>query len=64
MSKKFKIFNDKKMILELRKIFKKEKPAIIHSLFDGYDEYVVKTIAVENKIVWYYHNSRTLVNNP
>lgn len=52
------------MILELRKIFKKEKPAIIHSLFDGYDEYVVKTIAVENKIVWYYHNSRTLVNNP
>ena len=44
--RKYNLFLDKNLIFELEKVFEEEKPSIIHSHFDGYDEYVVKAIKI------------------
>lgn len=61
--KKFYVFYDKKLINDLKKIFEKEHPDIIHSHFDGYDEYCVKANICNAKIIWRAHNTRSLVQN-
>lgn len=62
--RKYYLFLDKNLIFKLEKIFEEEKPNIIHSHFDGYDEYVVKANKMNSKIIWHCHNLRTLVKNP
>ena len=59
-----KLFLDKNLISILETIFKEEKPAIIHSHFDGYDEFVVKANNIGAHVVWHHHNPRALVQNP
>lgn len=59
-----KLFLNKNLIAVLESIFNEEKPAIIHSHFDGYDEYVVRANKVGAHVIWHYHNPRTLVQNP
>lgn len=61
--KKCKMFLDRRLIFILKNIFEQEKPAIIHSHFDGYDEYVVKANFIDAQVVWHHHNPRTLVQN-
>lgn len=62
-SKKFYFFMNKKLIRQLREILLKEKPDIVHSHFDGYDEYCVKANEVNAQVIWHEHNTRALVNN-
>lgn len=59
-----KVFYNQTLISKLKSIFEKEKPAIIHSHFDGYDECCVKANTVGAEIVWHHHNTRALVDNP
>ena len=61
--KKYKLFYDKELIKSLKWIFLTEKPAIVHSHFDGYDEYCVKANIANSEIVWHKHNSINLVSN-
>lgn len=57
------IFFDKRLIKQLKEIFMNEKPSVIHSHFDGYDEYCVKANCVGAEIIWHEHNTRVLVDN-
>lgn len=58
-----KLFLDGELIKQLNTIFQKENPAIIHSHFDGYDEYCVKANNINAQVVWHEHNPRALVSN-
>ena len=59
---KYKILLDKELIQELDKVIKREQPDIIHTHFDGYDEYAVKA-NIKAKVIWHHHNYRTLMDN-
>lgn len=54
-------FFDHELIKQLKCIFKKEKPEIIHSHFDGYDVYAVLANNVGAEIIWHQHNPRVLM---
>lgn len=59
---KYKILLDKELIQELDKVIKREQPDIIHTHFDGYDEYAVKA-NIKAEVIWHHHNYRTLMDN-
>lgn len=59
---KYKILLDKELIQELDKVIKREQPDIIHTHFDGYDEYAVKA-NIKAKVIWHHHNYRVLMDN-
>lgn len=52
-----------KTVLELRKIFKKEKPVIIHTHHDYFDIPVTIAATRGSKVIWHYHNSTVLLSN-
>lgn len=47
----------------LRKIFREERPDIIHCHFDGYNIPSVKANVTKARIIWHMHNERSLVDN-
>ena len=60
LSEKYKVYfvsninnNEKQVIEELKEIFKKENPDIVHSHFDGYDLAITK--ATNDKVIKVYH---------
>lgn len=58
--RKMKLFYDTKVVKQLESIINETRPDIIHTHFDGYDEYAV--VANKNaKVIWHYHNPRVLM---
>lgn len=58
--RKMKLFYDAKVLRELENIINETHPDIIHTHFDGYDEYAVMANKNAN-VIWHYHNPRVLM---
>lgn len=72
LKNKYKVFhvseinrkNEKKVIQELKLIFKQEKPDIIHSHFDGYDIAITKASSKNSRKIYHRHNEFDISNLP